>query len=125
MIVGANDVTHFVPIPRAAAQLGQTVRMLREHGVAVVVVPAPDLAAVPFVPAQFRPLVRAASAQLRAAQTKAALDEGARVAAVDEVAAQFAADVGLFSIDRFHPSSKGYGVIARAVLPAVLAATEA
>ena len=47
VIIGANDLTHFVPVPRAAAQLGQAVRVLREHGVAVVVVPAPDLAAVP------------------------------------------------------------------------------
>ena len=122
VIIGANDLTHFVPVPRAAAQLGQAVRVLREHDVAVVVVPAPDLATVPIVPAQFRPLVRAASAQLRAMQTRIALDEGARVAAVDDVATQFAADIGLFSADRFHPSSRGYEVIARAVLPAVLAA---
>jgi lysophospholipase L1-like esterase len=122
VIVGANDLTHFVPVPQAAAQLEQAVRRLREHGAEVVVVPAPDLGAVPLIPAQFRPLVRAASMDLRAAQTQVALDEGARVAQIDDIAAAFAADIGLFSPDRFHPSSRGYEVIARAVLPAVLLA---
>ena len=35
-----------------------------------MVVPAPDLATLPFVPVQFRPLVRAASAALRQEQTR-------------------------------------------------------
>jgi lysophospholipase L1-like esterase len=125
VIVGSNDLTHFVPVDRAAAQLADAVRALRERGAEVVVVPAPDLAAVPFVPVNFRPLVRAASLQLRAAQTQAALDEGAYVAPIDELAAQFAADIELFSGDRFHPSGRGYELIARTVLPAVLRAAEA
>ena len=122
IIIGANDLTHFVPVPQAAAQLARAVQALREQEIEVVVVPAPDLATLPFVPAQFRPLVRAASAALRQEQTRVAIREGARVAAVDGLAEAFAADIGLFSADRFHPSSRGYELIARAVLPAVRAA---
>ena len=122
IIIGANDLTHFVPVPQAADQLAKAVRSLRERDVEVVVVPAPDLATLPFVPVQFRPLVRAASAALRQEQTRLAINEGARVAAVDGLAEAFAADIALFSGDRFHPSSRGYELIARAVLPAVTAA---
>jgi lysophospholipase L1-like esterase len=126
IIIGANDLTHFVPPDRAAAQLGAAVRSLRTSGAAVVVAPAPDLSAVPWVPPQMRALVRAGSARLRQAQTTAALAEGARIAAVDgEVTAAFATDTALFSADRFHPSSAGYALIARAIAPAVLAAVAA
>src|SRR6188472_948824 len=33
VIIGANDLTHFVPVPRAATQLGNAVRQLRRGGV--------------------------------------------------------------------------------------------
>ena len=125
VVVGANDMTHLVPVEQAADQLGRAVRSLRGSGVEVVVVPAPDLAALPFVPVQLRPLVRAASASLRQEQTRTAIGAGARVAHVDGLAEAFVADAGLFSADRFHPSSRGYELIARAVLPAVLAAAAA
>lgn len=122
IVIGANDMTHLVPVEHAAEQLGRAVRTLRANRVEVVVVPAPDLAALPFVPPQFRQLVRAASASLRREQTRVAIGAGARVAHVDGLAEAFVADAGLFSADRFHPSSRGYELIARAVLPAVTAA---
>jgi lysophospholipase L1-like esterase len=125
VIVGANDLTHLVPVEQAAQQLGGAVRSLRQAGVEVVVVPAPDLAVLPFVPPQFRELVRAAGAALRREQTRVSLGEGARVARVDGLAEAFAGDPALFSADRFHPSSRGYELIAQAVLPAVTAAAEA
>ena len=120
IVVGANDVTHFVPVEHAAEQLAQAVRTLRSAGTRVVVAPAPDLSAIPLLPPQFRALARSVSAQLRAAQTRAAEREGARVAVVDDaLRSSFAADPSLFSADRFHPSSRGYEVITRALLPAV------
>jgi lysophospholipase L1-like esterase len=122
IVIGANDVTHLVPAAQAAEQLGDAVRTLRSQDVEVVVVPAPDLSSVPLVPVQFRALARAASAALRAAQARAAIRAGARVAAVDVLHEAFAADFTLFSGDRFHPSSKGYALIAQALLPAVSAA---
>ncbi|MEU8611317.1 GDSL-type esterase/lipase family protein, partial [Actinoplanes sp. NPDC048791] len=77
IIIGANDLTHFVPPAQAAASLGDAVRTLRAAGAEVVVAPAPDLSVVPWVPPQTRMLVRAASAAMRQAQTRAAVDAGA------------------------------------------------
>lgn len=123
IIVGANDLTHFVPTQQAARQLGDAVRELRTSGTQVVVSPAPDLSVVPWVPAQMRDLVKNASAALRRAQTEAAFAEGARVVDLGRaMSSVFAADAGMFSDDRFHPSSAGYEVIAAGLLPAVAAA---
>jgi lysophospholipase L1-like esterase len=126
VIVGANDLTHFVAPQQAAAHLADAVRALRAAGAEVVVAPAPDLSVVPWVPAQMRTAVRAASVMLQQAQTRAALAAGARVADVGVgSAAGFAVDQGLFSADRFHPSSAGYAVIATALAPTVRAAASA
>ena len=126
IIIGANDLTHFVPAQRAAAYLADAIRALRAAGAEVVIAPAPDLSVVPWVPQQLRATVRAGSRLLQEAQTHAALAAGARVAdmAVGS-SAGFAADPGLFSSDRFHPSSAGYAVIAAALEPAVHAAASA
>lgn len=126
IIIGANDLTHFVPPQQAAAQLAEAVRALRAAGAEVVVAPAPDLSVVPWVPVQMRPVVRAASVTLQQAQTKAALAAGARVADIGPPpAAGFTVEQALFSADRFHPSSAGYAVIATALAPTVRAAASA
>ena len=126
IIIGANDLTHFVPPQQAAAQLADAVRALRAVGAEVVVAPAPDLSVVPWVPVQMRTVVRAASVTLQQAQTRAALGAGARVGDMGgSSAAGFAVDPGMFSADRFHPSSAGYAVIAAALAPAVRAAAQA
>lgn len=125
IVVGANDLTHFVPPTQAAAQLTNAVRALRATRSQVVVVPAPDLSIVPWVPPPFRELVQAGSTALRHAQAAVALAEGAYVADVAKVSASFAADAALFAADRFHPSSAGYALIADAIGPTVLAAAKA
>ncbi|PPK94721.1 lysophospholipase L1-like esterase [Kineococcus xinjiangensis] len=123
VVIGGNDVRGLVPPERAAAALAQAVRALRTAGAAVVVVPAPDLSVVSHVPPALQDLVRAASAAMRSAQSAAAAAEGARIADPGpRAAAAFASDPGLFSADRFHPSSAGYALIAEAVLPVVRAA---
>jgi hypothetical protein len=96
-----------VPPERAAAQLGVALRDLVAAGVRPVVAPAPDISVIPWVPPQFRDVVRATSRTLRAAQVNTARAAGARIADADESAAAFAADPRLFSSDRFHPSSAG------------------
>ena len=126
VIIGANDLTRFVPPEQAAAHLGSAVRRLRAIGAEVVVAPAPDLSVVPWVPVQMRPVVRAGSAMLHDAQSRAALAEGAHVADFGMTsAAGFAGDQSLFSADRFHPSSAGYAAIAAALAPTVRAAAAA
>jgi lysophospholipase L1-like esterase len=123
IIIGANDLTHFVPPQLAARHLGDAVRQLASAGAKVVVAPAPDLSVVPWIPAQLRSAVRSGSALLRQAQTREALAAGARVVTIDgAVSARFATDANLLSPDRFHPSSAGYALIADIVAPAIEAA---
>jgi lysophospholipase L1-like esterase len=123
IIIGANDLTRMVPASEAAGRLAAAVQSLRAAGAQVVVAPAPDLSAVPWVPLSLRGAVRAASETLRQAQTRAAGAAGAHVADVNAAtAARFAADPTMFSADRFHPSSAGYAAIAAALAPTVLAA---
>lgn len=123
IIIGANDLIRFVPPAVAASQLADALQALRVASVQVVLAPAPDLSAVPWIPPQFRALVQAGSSVLREAQTKVAVDAGALVADVHtNTAPQFAANPKLFSGDHFHPSSAGYAVIADALAPALHAA---
>ena len=124
IIVGANDLTHFTPPQLAARLLGEAVARLGAAGSQVIVVPAPDLSLLPWVPPNLRTIVRAGSETMRQAQTRAALAAGAVVVDIPaDAAAQFAGDLSLFSADRFHPSSAGYALIAAALLPAVVAAS--
>ena len=126
VVIGANDVARFVPAAQAAQQLSAAVAALRAGGTDVVVVPAPDMSTVPFVPPAFRAVVQAACAQLQRLQASVTEAAGGTVAPVAvEVAQAFAADPALFSADRFHPSSAGYARIAQAVTPSVLAAARA
>ena len=122
IIVGANDLTGFVPPRVAAAQLAAALAKLRAAGTRTVVVPAPDLSTVAWVPLRLRPLVRAGCAALQRVQIEAAHAAEARVADVAGAARRFASDSSLFSADRFHPSSAGYAVIAADLIPAVRAA---
>ena len=123
VVVGANDLARFVAPEQATAALAAAVAALRAAGTDVVVVPAPDMSMVPFVPPAFRPLVQAACAQLQRRQAEVAETAGATVAGVAaDVAATFAADPALFSHDRFHPSSAGYARIADVLIPYVLTA---
>ena len=126
VVIGANDLARFRPPEQAAGELAAAIGALRATGAGVVVVPAPDMSMVPFVPPAFRSVVRAACAQLQIRQTAVAEVGGASVAAVSAaVSAAFTADPALFSGDRFHPSSAGYARIAAEVAPAVIAAARA
>ena len=126
IVIGANDLTRLVPPVQAAAALSSAVAGLRAAGTDVVVVPAPDMSSVPFVPLAFRPVVQAACAQLQRQQTAVAEAAGAAVAPVaTAVGVAFAADPALFSADRFHPSSAGYAHIAEALAPFLVAAAHA
>ena len=123
VVIGANDLARFIPPEQAATALATAVTALRAAGTDVIAVPAPDMSMVPFVPPAFRPLVRAACAQLQQRQAAVVEAAGGVVAGVAaEVAGAFAADPAMFSADRFHPSSAGYARIAAALTPSVLAA---
>jgi len=126
VVVGANDLARFVPPAEAARHLAGAVAGLQAAGSDVVVVPAPDMSVVPFVPPAFRALVQGACAVLQREQEAVAGAAGAGFADIGpEVGAAFAADPALFSADRFHPSSAGYALIAGALAPHLVAAARA
>jgi lysophospholipase L1-like esterase len=121
VVVGANDLSRFVPLTQSTAALGVAVRALHCAGATVVVAPAPDLSCVPGVPAAARPALRTACVELQRQQAAAAEAAGAVVAPVAiELADAFAGEPELFSGDRFHPSSAGYARIAAALAPHVV-----
>ena len=123
VVIGANDLARMVPPVQAAQALARGLEALRAGGTDVVVVPAPDLSAVPAVPPAFRPVVAAACAELQRHQAAVTEAAGGSVAAVSaEVGRAFGADPALFSADRYHPSGAGYARIAAAMAPHVVAA---
>jgi lysophospholipase L1-like esterase len=124
IVIGANDLARFVPPASACRFLTAAVTELGEAGADVVVVPAPDMSSVPWIPPALRGVVSAASALMARHQAEAAASAGATVAHVSEaIGSAFAADPqAMFAADRFHPSSAGYARIAEVLAPAVLAA---
>jgi lysophospholipase L1-like esterase len=125
IIIGANDLSRFVPVAQAAAHLEAAVRSLTASGTAVVVVPAPDMSVFSWLPRHVRDLVRNASTALQQAQTQAAVAAGARVVTTGPaVWERFTAEPSLISTDRFHPSSAGYSFIATVIWPAIEAAAK-
>ena len=126
IVIGANDLARFVPPDVAAADLGAAVSALRAGGTDVVVVPAPDMSSVPFVPPAFRATVQAVCHLLQQRQAQVVESAGGRVADIGAaVGAAFAADAGMFSGDRFHPSTAGYARIAAELIPRVVEAAVA
>ena len=121
VVVGANDLARFVPAEQATAALAGAVAALRAVGSDVVVVPAPDMSSVPFVPPAFRPAVQAACSLLQQRQARAVEAAGGRVAAIGAVVGRaFSSDPSMFSRDRFHPSTAGYARIATELIPHVV-----
>jgi hypothetical protein len=121
IVIGANDVTHRVPIAAAARDLGRTVAALRQAGAEVVVGTCPDLGTVKPVMQPLRTVAAHWSRRLAAAQTVATVDAGGvAVSLGDLLAKDFTEQPHLWSADRFHPSSAGYRRIVDAMLPSVL-----
>jgi lysophospholipase L1-like esterase len=126
VVIGANDLARFVPPADASRALRTAVAGLQAAGADVVVVPAPDMSIVPFVPPALRALVQSACSALQRQQAEVARDAGVAFADIGPaVGAAFSADPQMFSADRFHPSSAGYARIAEALAPTVVAAARA
>ncbi len=124
IFIGANDVTHSVPIRTSTRLLDAAIRRLRSHGVEVVVATCPDLGTIEPLAPPLKQVARLWSRKLAAAQSTTTLQCGGRsVALASILTSEFArlSDV-LFGPDRFHPSAAGYARMASVVLPTVLAA---
>ncbi|SFF08580.1 Lysophospholipase L1 [Actinacidiphila alni] len=119
IMIGANDVTHRMPLATSVRLLSDAVRRLREAGCEVVVGTCPDLGSVEPVYQPLRYLARRVSRQLAAAQTIAVVGLGGRTVSLGALLGpEFEARPReLFGPDNFHPSAEGYATAAMAVLP--------
>ncbi|MCS7478580.1 SGNH/GDSL hydrolase family protein [Umezawaea endophytica] len=125
IVIGANDLTSFVPTTIGAGLVHDAVAALRRAGARVVVAPAPDLGVVSHVPPAYRGLVSVISGQYAGAQSDAVRKAGGTVAPIGaQLSARFATDRSLFSADRFHPSPAGYALVATALEPYLTAAAK-
>ena len=121
IVVGANDVTHRVPVAACARDLGRAVRELRAAGAVVVVGTCPDLGTVKPVMQPLRTIAARWSRRLAAAQTVAVVENGGVAVSLGDLLAQDFHDLPhLWSEDRFHPSADGYSRIVDALLPSLL-----
>ena len=121
IIVGANDVTHRVPISSATRDLRRAVQALREAGAVVVVGTTPDLGSVKPLMQPLRSVAAQVSRRLAAAQTVATVEAGGSAVSLgDLLGREFSQKPHLWSDDRFHPSPEGYTRVVDALLPTLL-----
>ena len=121
IVIGANDVTHRVPIASATRDLRRAVQALREAGAEVVVGTAPDLGSVKPLLQPLRTIAAQLSRRLAAGQTVATVEGGGTAVSLGGLLGpEFSESPHLWSADRFHPSPEGYRRIADVLLPALL-----
>jgi len=123
LVVGANDVTHRVPVEEAVRHLALAVHALHLNGTAVVVGTCPDLGCVRPIAEPLRTIAHRRSRRLGRLQTVAVRRAGAvAVPLYDELGTRFTTEPHLLGPDRFHPSAAGYALAADVLLPAALRA---
>lgn len=123
IMIGANDITHRMPITESVTYLANAVTRLREAGCEVVVGTCPDLGTIRPIQPPLRWMVRRWSRRLAMAQARAVYASGGRSVPIGALLGpEFGARSELFGPDRFHPSAEGYATAAAAVLPALAAA---
>ena len=126
VFIGANDVTHSVPVRTSVRLLGEAIRRMREADVEVVIATCPDLGTIEPLAPPLKQIARAWSRRLAAAQARTTVECGGRSVALASILTSEFARLSelLFGPDRFHPSAVGYHRMASAVLPTVLAALD-
>lgn len=126
VVVGTNDVTHLtslLPLARSSAELFSA---LADQRAPVVVSSLPEFRAMRLLPNPLSAAVRSYSGLVRIVQ-RCAASRSQSVYLVDvrrAVGREFIDDVSNMSPDLFHPSASGYGRIADAMAPTVLAALQ-
>jgi lysophospholipase L1-like esterase len=123
IMIGANDVTHRVPLTEAADALGDAVARLRAAGCEVVVGTCPDLGTIRPVQPPLRWLARHWSRKLALLQSQAVTTAGGCSVPIGALLGpEFATRAELFGPDRFHPSAEGYATAVSALLPTLASA---
>ncbi len=126
LVVGTNDVTGVTAPTRLAHSTRALLDALESVGAAVVMSSLPRFQAMRLLPHPLMEVATGYGAVVGAVQRRAARRRP-RVRLVDvglAVGPEYFNDVGSLSADAFHPSAAGYGRIADALVPAVLAVLE-
>lgn len=124
LLVGTNDIVHRTPLPVLRRDTGALLDALGAVGAPVVMSSLPDFRAMRAMP---RPLRGAVAAYGRAVdglqRRQASTRPGVTLVDVRRQAGPaFLRDPATLSDDAFHPSAHGYGLIADALAPALVAA---
>lgn len=124
IVIGANDVTHRVPVRRSADQLGAVVRRLTDLGIEVVVGTCPDLGLVRPLGQPLRTYAHVVSTRLAKRQTVAVANAGGRAVSLGELLGRLFLEHHevMFGADRFHPSARGYANMVAVLVPAIAGA---
>ena len=123
VMIGANDVTHGMPVSAAVRDLARAVATLRAAGAQVVVGTCPDLGTVQPLWQPLRAAATVVSRRMASAQTIAVVEAGGTTVSLgDLLGVEFGESPHLWSADRFHPSAQGYARVVEVLLPAALAA---
>jgi lysophospholipase L1-like esterase len=127
ILVGANDVTHLVPHPRAARYMRDAVLALRRANIDVIVGTCPDLGTIKPILPPLRDVGRILSRRLATRQAAAVIDTGARTVSLGSLLGpEFYADPKhLFGPDGFHPSAEGYRRVSMVLSDAIAAQAHA
>ncbi|HEX5336336.1 MAG TPA: SGNH/GDSL hydrolase family protein [Propionicimonas sp.] len=125
LVIGTNDVTGLTPPTKLARLTGALLDALESLGAPVVMSSLPEFRAMRLMPHPLMEAVLGYGAVVGAIQRRAAGDRPLvrLVDARGAVGSEFFNE-GTLSADDFHPSAVGYGRIADALLPAVLAVVE-
>jgi lysophospholipase L1-like esterase len=127
LVVGTNDVIHLTQPARLARHSGELLDALVGLGAPVVMSSLPEFRAMRALPQPLRCAVHGYSRLISGAQKRTAARR-LSVRLVDVSAAvgrEFIQDPSTMSADSFHPSATGYGRIADALAPTVLAVLRA
>lgn len=126
LVVGTNDVTAVTPVSVLARSTRALLDGLEALGAPVVMSGLPRFRAMRLLPHPLMEAVRLYGAVVGAVQRRAVAARP-RVRLVDVgavVGPRFFNDTATLSADAFHPSAAGYGRIADALVPHILAALE-
>lgn len=124
LVVGTNDVTHVTAPATLARMSGVLLDALGALGAPVVMSSLPEFRAMRLLPHPLKEATVGYGAVVGAVQrhTVALRPRVRLVDVASAVGSEFVADRRTMSADSFHPSAVGYGRIADALAPAVVAA---
>ena len=126
LMVGTNDVIHPSSWSRLRRDTDALLDGMSERGAPVVFSSLPEFRAMTAVPAPLRPMVLVGAAAARVVQWRAVRDRD-DVTFVDvrrAVGDRFVREPALMCADTFHPSARGYAVIADVLAPALVEVLE-